>query len=214
MTGYLWLGLLAVIALGLLWLMKLRGPMLILAAAAVTFGCAGYALQGNPGLAGQPRFATERPAPLPLTGARHALMGQFDYSDNWLNMADALASRGNTEDAARLLQAQVARHPGDYKLWVGLGNALTDHARTITPAARLAYARAAELAPGYPAPPFFLGLAEARSGNTEEAVRLWRDILASAPADASWRPMIEDGLSLMTQGATTSPPPAKGQAGS
>ncbi|MFL6748231.1 MAG: tetratricopeptide repeat protein [Sphingomicrobium sp.] len=214
MTGFLWLGLLALITLGLLWLTRLRGPMLTLAAAAVAFGCAGYALQGNPELAGQPRSAAERPGPLPLTGARHALMGQFDYSDTWLNMADALASRGNTEDAARLLQAQVARHPGDYKLWVGLGNALTDHARTLTPAARLAFARAAELAPGYPAPPFFLGLAEARSGNPEEAVRLWRDILANAPADASWRPMIEDGVSLMTQGATTSPPPAKGQAGS
>jgi cytochrome c-type biogenesis protein CcmH len=204
---------LALLALALLWLMKLRGPMLTLAAAGIAFGCAGYALQGSPGLAGQPRSAAKRAPPLPLTGARHALTGQFDYADTWLNMADALASRGNTEDAARLLQSQVARHPRDYKLWVGLGNALTDHARTVTPAARLAYARAAELAPGYPAPPFFLGLAEARSGNPEEAVRLWREILANAPANASWRPMIEDGLLLMTQGAT-SPPPTQGQAGS
>ena len=46
------------------------------------------------------------------------------------------------------------------KLWVGLGNALADHAGTMTPAAELAFARAAELAPGYPAPPFFLGLAK------------------------------------------------------
>ena len=214
MTGFLWLGLLAALALGLMWLMKLRGPMLTLAAAAIAFGCAGYALQGSPGLAGQPRASAERSAPMPLTGARHALMGQFDYSDNWLNMADALASRGNTEDAAKLLQVQVARHPGDYKLWVGLGNALTDHARTITPAARLAYRRAAELAPGYPAPPFFLGLAEARSGNPEEAIRLWHEILASAPPNASWRPMIEDGLLLMTKGATMPPPPARNQAGS
>jgi len=212
--GYLWLGLLALIAFALLWLMRLRGPMLTLAAAAIAFGCAGYALQGSPDLAGQPRLAADRPPPLPLSGARHAMMGQFDYSDIWLNMADALASRGNTEDAARLLQAQVARHPQDYKLWVGLGNALTDHARTITPAARLAYARAAELAPGYPAPKFFLGLAEARSGNPEEAVRLWREILAGAPADASWRPMIEDGLRLMMQGTAAPPPPARDQAGS
>jgi cytochrome c-type biogenesis protein CcmH/NrfG len=214
MTAYLWLGLLSLAAIGLMWLMRLRGPMLTLAAAAIAFGCAGYALQGSPGLAGQPRASAQRGAPLPLTGARHALMGQFDYSDNWLNMADALASRGNTEDAARLLQAQVARHPNDYKLWVGLGNALTDHARTITPAARLAYARAAELAPGYPAPPFFLGLAEARSGNPDEAVRLWREILATAPANASWRPMIEDGLLLLMQGTAQAPPPSKDQAGS
>lgn len=214
MIGYAWLGILAFGALGLLWMMTLRGSMLTLAAAAIAFGCAGYALQGSPSLEGNPRIAAERTPPLPLTGARHAMMGQFDYSDTWLNLADALASRGNTEDAARLLQAQVARHPRDYKLWVGLGNALTDHARTITPAARLAFARAAELAPGYPAPKFFLGLAEARSGNPDEAVRLWREILATAPADASWRPMIEEGIALMSRGATAPAPPAANQAGS
>ena len=207
MNGFLWLGLVALVALALLWLMKLRGSMLTLAAAAIAFGCAGYALQGSPRLAGQPRAAAERAPPLPLTGARQAMMGQFDYADTWLNMADALASRANTEDAAKLLQAQVARHPRDYKLWVGLGNALTDHARTITPASRLAYQRAAELAPGYPAPPFFLGLAEARSGNPEEAVRLWREILAGAPANASWRPIVEDGV-LLVSGGNSSPPAA------
>lgn len=214
MTAYIWLGVLAVSALAALWLTRLRGPMLTLAAAAIAFGCAGYALQGSPDIKGQPRTAEERAPPLPLAGARQAMMGQFDYSDTWLNMADALAARGKTEDAARLLQSQVARHPNDYKLWVGLGNALTDHARTITPAARLAFARAAELAPGYPAPKFFLGLAEARSGNPEEAVRLWREVLADAPANASWRSLVENGLLLMTQGATNSPPPAKDQAGS
>ena len=198
MTGFLWLGLIALLAFVLLWAMKLRGPVLTLSAAAIAFGCAGYAMQGRPGLDGKPRLSTERPAPLPLAGARHALMGQFNYADMWLNMADALASRGKTEDAARLLQVQAARHPRDYQFWIGLGNALTDHARTITPAARLAYARAADLAPGYPGPLFFLGLAEARSGNPEEAVRLWRQVLATAPADASWRPMVEDGLLMLS----------------
>ena len=214
MTGFVWLGLLALITLALLWLLKLRGSLLTLAAAAIAFGCAGYAMHGNPDLGGAPRAATGRAPPLPLAGARHALMGQFDATDAWLNLADALASRGNTEDAANLLRAQIKRHPNDYRLWVGLGNALTDHARTITPSARFAFERAIELAPGYPAPAFFLGLAEARSGNPQEAVRLWQGILANAPADASWRPMIEDGLLMMKQGAQTPAPPAKVQAGS
>ena len=61
MTGFLLLGLLAAIALASFWLMKLRGPMLTLAAAAILFGCAGYALQGSPGLAGQARVAADRP---------------------------------------------------------------------------------------------------------------------------------------------------------
>lgn len=211
--AYLYLLLLGVTVLGLLWLLRLRGSMLSLAAAAIAFGAAGYALQGRPGLAGEPRAATRQAAPLPLTGARQAMMGQFDYADTWLNMADALASRGNTEDAAKLLAVQAARHPRDYKLWVGLGNALTDHARTITPAGRLAFERAAELAPGYPAPRFFLGLAEARSGNPDEAIRLWKEVLADAPPKASWRPLVEEGLMLMTGGAPP-PPPTQGQAGS
>jgi cytochrome c-type biogenesis protein CcmH len=215
MTGYFILGVLALATIALLWLMKLRGPMLTLSGATILFGCAGYAMQGSPSLEATPRLAAQRAPPMPLTGARQAMTGQFDYADTWLNMADALAARGKTEDAARLLQAQVARHPRDYKLWVGLGNALTDHARTITPAARMAFARAAELAPGYPAPRFFLGLAEARSGNPEEAVRLWREVLADAPANASWRPIVEDGVLLMSGGAPAAPkPPAKDQAGS
>jgi cytochrome c-type biogenesis protein CcmH len=212
--GFAWLGLIALTTMALLWLLKLRGPLLTLAAAAVAFGCAGYALQGRPDLDGTPRASAERAPPMPVAGARHALMGQFDYSDTWLNMADGLASHGNTQDAVNLLRSQVARHPNDYKLWVGLGNALFDHSRTLSPAARYAYARAAQLVPGYPAPPFFLGLAEARSGNPGEAARLWRGILADAPADASWRPMVEDGILMMSGGAATPPPAAENQAGS
>ena len=213
--GYLWLGLLALVIIALLRLMKLRGPLLTLAAAAIAFGCAGYAMQGRPDLAGSPRQSAKRAPPLPMTGARHALMGQFDAADAWISMSEALASRGNSEDAANLLRYQVARRPGDYRLWVGLGNALVDHSHTLSPAARFAFRRAAQLAPDYPAPPFFLGLAEARTGNPREAIRLWQQVLANAPADASWRPMIEDGVLLMSRGAPAQPAlPAKDQAGS
>ncbi len=212
--GFGWLALIALMTLALLWVLKLRGPLLTLAAATIAFGCAGYAMQGQPDLYGVSRASKGQAPSMPLTGARHALMGQFDYSDTWLNLADALASRGNTQDAVNLLRTQVARRPNDYKLWVGLGNALVDHSRTLSPAARYAYGRAAQLAPGYPAPAFFLGLAEARSGKPEEAVRLWRAVLVNAPADASWRPIVEDGLLLMTGVAAAPAPAAKSQAGS
>ena len=141
-------------------------------------------------------------------------MGQFDNADSWLIMSENFAARGKTEDAVGILRSAVREHPGNYKLWVGLGNALTDHSHMLSPAARFAFARAAELAPGHPAPPFFLGLAEARSGNPEEAARLWRELLARAPANASWRPMVEDGLLLLEQGTAPPPPAAKAQAGS
>lgn len=211
--GYLWLTLISGLALGLLWLMKLRGPLLTLAAAAIAFGCAGYGLQGSPGLTGTSRAAGERAPPLSLAGARKTLMGQFDSSDSWFIIADNYASRGKTEDAVGVFRSAVRAHPRNYKLWVGLGNALADHSRTLSPAARFAFARADELAPGYPGPAFFLGLAEARSGNPAEALRLWRELLASAPANASWRPLIEDAV--LAVGGGQAPPTAKRvQAGS
>ncbi|MBA3668413.1 MAG: tetratricopeptide repeat protein [Sphingomonas sp.] len=197
MTAYLWLALLSAGTIGLLWLMRLRGPLLTLAAAAVAFGCAGYALQGSPGLPEASRAAGERTPPISLTMARRMLMGQFDNADNWLTISEALASRGNSQDAANILRSAVREHPGDFKLWVGLGNALADHAHGLSPAARFAFGRAQQLAPGHPAPAFFLGLAAARSGNPEEAVALWQGILARAPANASWRPLVEDAVLAM-----------------
>jgi cytochrome c-type biogenesis protein CcmH/NrfG len=92
------------------------------------------------------------------------------------------------------MRSAVKEHPRDPSLWVGLGNALVDHAGVLMPPAQLAYERAAELSPGYPAPRFFFGLALARSGNRAAAIALWRQVLADAPAQASWRPLVEDAI--------------------
>jgi len=199
MSGWVSLALLIAVTLGLLRLLGLRGAMLQLAAAALLFGAAGYALQGRPALAGSPRELAAKPAPLPLTGARRALMGQFNAADRWITIAEGYASRGDTRSAAGVLGSAVREHPTDAFLWVGYGNALFDHAGTLTPAARQAYARALELAPNHPAPHFFFGLALARSGDREGALAQWQPILATAPADASWRPLVESGIATLKQ---------------
>lgn len=194
MTGLVILALIVAATLGLLWLARLRGAVLTLAAATLMIGAAGYALQGRPGLVGSPAAAEVRQPPMPLTGARKALMGQFNSADRWLTISESFASRGKTADAVGVINSAIRAEPTNYALWVGLGNALSDHARTLTPGAQFAFARAAELAPGHPAPPFFLGLAEARSGQPQRAVARWRQILANAPAEASWRPLVADAL--------------------
>ena len=194
MTGYLTALVLAFAAIAAMRLAGLRGPMLTLASAALALGGAGYALQGRPGLSGSPRSAESRSAPLPATGARNALLGQFTVADRWLLIADSYQRRGNTRDAVGVLRAAIREHPRDYGLWVGLGNALADHARAITPAALFAFDRAEQLAPGYPAPRFFRGLALARSGMIEQGLAEWRAILAEAPANASWRPLVEEAI--------------------
>jgi len=196
-TGSLILALLVAITSAAFWLLRVRGPMLMLAAAALLFGCAGYALQGHPGLAGSPRHARSFDAPLPLAQIRHAFFGDFTPTEHWLIMADSFTHRGDTAKAVGILNSAVREHPRDVQLWVGLGNALVDHAGSLTPASEYAYQHAAALAPGHPAPVFFMGLALARSGERDGALALWKELLASAPADAPWRPMVEDAVAAL-----------------
>lgn len=198
MIGFVLLVLLIALSLGALWLFGVRGAVLTASAAALLLGGAGYALQGSPGLPGAPAQGTESRDVFPLTEARHAFFGEFTPAESWLRMSEALARDGRTEDAAGILQNAVKRYPGDPQLWIGLGNALVDHARGMTPAAELAYKRAEQAAPGHPAAPFFYGLALARSGDREGALKLWRDIIAKTPPDARWHPLVEQGIAALS----------------
>lgn len=197
MSGWVALLILMLASAAALWLVGVRGAMLQLAGAALLFGAAGYAVVGRPNLPSSSRSAEQREPPIPLTELRHAFFGNFGSTEHWLLISESYARRGQTREAAGILQSAVREHPGDPTLWIGLGNALADHAGTLTPASELAFRRAQELAPNYPAPRFFYGLALARSGDAKEAVALWRQILAEAPADASWRPFVEDALAAL-----------------
>ena len=197
MSGWFALLLMIAATLAALWLLRVRGAMLQLVGAALLFGAAGYALLGRPGLPSAARATEERAAPIPLTNLRHAFFGRFTPTEHWLVISESLSRRGKTHEAAGILQSAVREHPGDPALWIGLGNALADHAGTLTPASDLAYRRAIELSPDYPAPRFFYGLALARSGDGKTAITLWRQILAEAPADASWRPVVEDAIAAL-----------------
>lgn len=197
--GWLFLFILLAVSLGGVWLLGVRGGLLKAVAAALLIGSAGYALQGNPNLPGAPANAGASLEVVPLTEARHAFFGQFSPEESWLRMSEALARDGKTEDSVGLLQNAVRRYPGSAQLWIGLGNALVDHARGLTPPAELAYQRAAEAAPGHPAAPFFYGLALARSGDRQSAVEIWKRILAKAPSNASWRPLVEQGVAALSK---------------
>jgi cytochrome c-type biogenesis protein CcmH len=202
--GWLTLCLLVVLSLAALWLLGVRGAGLTGSAAALLLGAAGYAFQGSPNVPGAPAQGSQARDFFPLTQARHAFFGEFAPEESWLRISEALARDGQSADAVGVLQNAVKRYPGSAQLWIGLGNALVDHARGMTPAAELAYRRAEEVAPGHPAAPFFYGLALARSGDRDGALKLWNDILAKAPPGVSWRPLVEQGVA-----ALGAPPPAK-----
>lgn len=201
--GWLILVALALAAFAAIWrFARLDRAGLQLLAAALLLALAGYAWQGSPGLAGSPKAPPQR-QDLPDTAfaqMRHDMLGRFDTADRWLTIAEGFQQRGDTRGAAGVIRSGLRAHPENPILWIGYGDALLVHAGGLmTPAAQLAFERAAQLAPDHPAPRFFFGLALAQSGRLDEAERVWRELLAGAPADAGWRAGVEAQLEQVRQ---------------
>lgn len=191
------IGLLAIIAIALLvvtllWLSGTRGVILAVAIVALVGG--GLAFDRLQSVESTAEPPIRRPPVQSLAPTRHAFAGRFTRGENWLAMADSIAARGNTADAAGILIAAVKQHPRDYMIWTGLGTILTEHMGALNPGAELAFERAINLAPTYPAPRYFYGLAKLKSGDQKGALAEWQTVLANAPADASWRGLVEDRI--------------------
>jgi cytochrome c-type biogenesis protein CcmH len=189
---------LVLIAFAIVWrFAKLPRYGVELAAAAVLLGVAGYAWQGNPSEPGTSIEARDAPNKLdPSTVAsRQNMMGKFGTEAQWLDYADTMIRMGQTQMAVLAMRSGIRDNPKNPDLWVGLGNALVAHGNgLVSPAARFAYNHAAQLSPNHPGPPFFLGVALAQEGKTEEAVTMWRALLARSPKDAPWRGDLERRL--------------------
>jgi cytochrome c-type biogenesis protein CcmH/NrfG len=193
----------ALLVFAALWrLGRLDAAGLQFLGAALLLALAGYAWQGRPDLQGRPKPppAKERRPDSAFAQTRRDMLGSFDRANMWLTIAESYQRAGDTKSGADIIQNALRNNPRDPDLWVGLGNALVLHADgMMTPAAQLAFRRAQEIAPGHPGPRFFFGLGLAQSGRFDEAERIWREVLATAPADASWRPMIEQRLAMIEQ---------------
>jgi cytochrome c-type biogenesis protein CcmH len=201
MINWLILFLLAAVVLLLLWRFGgVRGTALQLAAAALLFGVAGYAWQGSPGEPGDPSPPkTDAMKPdSDFAKERTQFMGRFGNSAEWLDFADALHRMNEDRAAVTALKTALEQHPNDPDLWVGLGNALVVHGGgLVSPAARLAFERAAKIAPDHPGPRFFMGLAYAQAGQPDKAQALWQELLAKAPPNAPWRKDLEQRLAQL-----------------
>jgi tetratricopeptide (TPR) repeat protein len=201
--GWLFPSLFAMLTLGLLWrFAAVRGSTLDLLAAALLFGIAGYAWQGTPDLPGQPtppRTETRQPDSL-FALERKDFLERFSGDAQILDAADAMHRNGLEAYGIALIRGALEKHPDSSDLWLGMGNALTLYANgLVTPAAELAFNRAAKLSPDHPGPAYFLGLAYAQSGQLDRARTVWTALLDRAPADAPWRPRLEQRLAQIQQ---------------
>ena len=202
-------------AAGLWWYFRRDRAALQFLAAALLLALAGYAWQGRPGLEGRPKPPPERRqlGESDFAATREAMLGRFDRASAWLTIAESYQRRGDTQSGAQVIRSALREAPRDPDLWVGLGNALVVHADgMMSPAAQLAFQRAARIAPDHPGPRFFYGLALAQGGQFDQAEQLWRQLLAEAPAGAEYRRTIEERLQSLDRaramGQIPGPPPA------
>lgn len=186
-------------------------------ASALVLGLAGYALQGHPGLAGQPHSAADKPNifATTLVDERRQVVGATVQPSNWEMVADALMRHGDYAGAAELLRPAVEKDPKNSAAWLAMASALVGHAEgSLSPAALYAFRKAEAADPAAPGPPMFLGLALAGSGQFDDARAIWVALLARSPADAPWRKDLEmrinrlDKIMAMVRAAQAGQDPA------
>ncbi|HWW64683.1 MAG TPA: cytochrome C biogenesis protein [Sphingomonadaceae bacterium] len=196
--GWLILGVLAVVTgLGLWRFGNLPRASLDYLGAALLLGVAGYAWQGSPFQSGsptRPAASAEQPTK-DFPKSPEGMLAEVGSDVDVLTAAENLHERGLDAYAIATIRAALNQRPSSADLWVGLGNALVTYSQgLISPAARLAFERAAKLSPEHPGPPYFLGLAYAQAGQFDRAIAIWQSLLDRTPARAPWRPELEQRL--------------------
>ncbi|ATE66568.1 tetratricopeptide repeat protein [Rhizorhabdus dicambivorans] len=198
MTGWLiFLGMALIVAAALYRFGRLPRGGVELVAAALLLGVAGYAWQGSPGLSGKPTPPPEA-SKVPDSAFLHQddkMLAKVGTDADVMRSAEGLQSQGLNLYAIAIIKAGLAKRPNSPDLWAGLGNAMVIHdGGQMSPAAQLAFQRAEAIAPDHPAPPFFMGLAYAQAGQFDRAEATWRALLDRSPANAPWRPELEQRL--------------------
>ena len=179
----------------------------------------GYVAIGNPGLPAQPLSARLDTAPQPQNGqdiealikeAETHLASNPDDGRGWDVLAPIYARLGRLgqaeiayRNAIRLLGSSVTRQ-------AGLGQVLFAQAGGIVTAdAQKAFQAVQDAQPDNPFAAYFLALALAQEGKSEEALESFRQIAAASPPDAPWMPPVRQQIAQLTGSEEQSGPDAE-----
>jgi cytochrome c-type biogenesis protein CcmH len=113
----------------------------------------------------------------------------------WSVLAPVLSRLGRFGEAARAYRNSIAYNGDSPERRSDLGEALTAAAGgVVTAEAKAEFERAVALNADEVKASYFLGLAAEQDGRGSEAASIWRAMLAKAPPDAPWRPLVQAAL--------------------
>jgi cytochrome c-type biogenesis protein CcmH len=165
--------------------------------AAVTF----YLAFGSPRLGDFPLASRTRTADVnqPLDNMVAQVEAHLEKNPadgrGWTVLAPVLARLGRYDDAVRAYRNAITYAGDSAERRSDLGEALAGAAGgVVTAEAKAEFERAVAQSADEPKASYFLGLAAEQDGRQTDAAAIWRSMLAKAPADAPWRPLIEAAL--------------------
>jgi len=124
-------------------------------------------------------------------------------------LAPVYLSLGRPEDAARAYGETIRLRGPTALRYAARGEALVIAADgLVTAEAAKAFAEAIRLDPGEPGANYYLGLAAAQDGRDQDAARIWGELLARSPPDASYRADLQRALARIGRAPATPPPAA------
>jgi cytochrome c-type biogenesis protein CcmH len=113
----------------------------------------------------------------------------------WNVLAPVLARLGRYDQAVSAYRNSITYNGDSSERRADLGEALAAAAGgVVTSEAKAEFERAVALNADEVKASYFLGLAAEQDGRGNEASSIWRGMLAKAPPDAPWRPLVEAAL--------------------
>ena len=113
----------------------------------------------------------------------------------WSVLAPVLARLGRFDKAIRAYRNSITYNGDSAERRADLGEAIAGAAGgVVTADAKAEFERAIALNADDAKANYFLGLAAEQDGRSSEAASTWRAMLAKAPPDAPWRPLVQDAL--------------------
>ena len=122
----------------------------------------------------------------------------------WSVLAPVLARLGRYDEAVRAYHNSITYNGDGAARRADLGETIAAAAGgVVTSEAKAEFERAVALNADEAKASYFLGLAAEQDGRTSEAASIWRAMLAKAPPDAPWRPVVRAALARV--GGSTAP---------
>jgi len=113
----------------------------------------------------------------------------------WEVLAPVLTRLGRFDDAVRAWRNSITYNGETAARRSDLGEAMAaSSGGVVTADAKAEFDRAVALDPNEVKARYFIGLAAEQDGRNTDAADIWRAMIASAPADAPWRPVVQAAL--------------------